>query len=77
MIWRKETYRTTDFFTDEEEQSEIEYMNTVIMTSYYLFGIKVASSYFDDFDKSILRSLEEDSAVKEEVKIGFTTKKKE
>lgn len=77
MIWRKETYRTVEFFTEEGDETGMSYMNTVIMTSYYLFGIKVASSYFDDFDKSILRSLEEDSATKEEVKIGFTTKKKE
>ena len=77
MIWRKETYRTVDFFIDEEEDNNIEYMNTVIMTDYYLFGIKIANRYYNDFDKGVLRSLEEDSAVKEEVKIGFTTKKKE
>lgn len=76
MIWRKETYRTVDFLTEEDDANETAYMNTVIMTAYYLFGIKVATSYYDDFDKSILRTLEEEIVAKEEVKIGFTTKKK-
>ena len=76
MIWRKETYRTVDFLIDGEENDNIEYMNTVIMTDYYIFGIKVASKYYDDFDKSILRTLDEEIEDKEKVKIGFTTKKK-
>ena len=77
MIWRKETYRTVDFLLDPEENSDLEYISTVIVADYYLFGIKVATYHYDDFDKSILRTAEEDSATKEEVKIGFTTKKKE
>ena len=51
-------------------------MNTVTLTEYYLFGIKIAETYYDVFDKSTYKPIEEEEPTNS-VAIGFTKKKKE
>ena len=76
MIWRKDFTQTTRFILDSEDETDDNlYMNTVTLTEYYLFGIKVAESYYDIFDKSTYKPIEEEAT--DTVAIGFTKKKKE
>ena len=74
MIWRKDFTQTSRFVLDSEDLDDKNlYLNTVTLTEYYLFGFKVAETYYDIFDKSTYK--EEEEAV-DAVAIGFTKEKK-
>lgn len=77
MIWKKIFTQSVDFVLDSEDTTDdLLYMNTITLTEYYLFGIKVAETYYDIFDKSTYKPIEEEEPVNN-VAIGFTKKKKE
>ena len=77
MIWKKIFTQSVDFVLDSEDTTDdLLYMNTITLTEYYLFGIKVAKTYYDIFDKSTYKPIEEEEPVNN-VAIGFTKKKKE
>lgn len=75
MIWRKNFIQTVDFNLDNNQDDDDNlYMSTVTLTEYYLFGIKVAEIYYDVFDKSTYKPVEEEANI---VAVGFTKKKTE
>ena len=58
MIWKKTFTQNVDFVLDESNDTDdLLYMNTVTLTEYYLFGIKVAETYYDIFDKSTYKPI--------------------
>jgi len=76
MIWKKNLVQNIDFILDDSNEDDDNlYMYTVTMTEYFLFGIKVAETYYDIFDKSTYKHVEEEEEVVTS-KIGFTKKEK-
>lgn len=77
MIWKKNLVQNIDFILDDSnEDNDNLYMYTVTMTEYFLFGIKVAETYYDIFDKSTYKHIEEEEEIISN-SIGFNKKKKD
>lgn len=77
MIWKKNLVQNIDFILDDSNEDDDNlYMYTVTMTEYFLFGIKVAETYYDIFDKSTYKHIEEEEEIISN-SIGFNKKKKD